>query len=637
MASAFALASSVGGLLAGIVAFGALYAALGRHLPDPKDYPEPPLAESSVLVDGGGEPYAELVAGERRVVVDSRRISPALKDAVVAIEDRRFYRHSGLDFRGIARAAVVNVLSGTISEGGSTLTQQLIKNRFVDPAARDDRSFARKWFEGALSWRLEKERTKREILTDYLNTVYFGGGAYGAEAASRTFFSEPADELDLPEAATLAGMVNLPGFYDPYSDPESVVARRNVVLAAMLDVGYIDEGQYEEAKAAPLVIRPGAVLRAPEEFAPFVAAVRAEVARDYGEEALLRGGLRIETTLDPRLQRAAVRAADAGVDPEAGEPSAALAAVDPGTGRVLAVASETGKPFHESPFNLATQAKRQPGSTFKTFVLAAAVRAGIPPDAVYDGNGPLVLPDGTQVNNYREYQWGPIAVRKATIESVNTAYTRLALSVGMPFVVETARAMGIREPLEPYPSTAIGGLAEGVTPLELAGAYATIPSGGVHHPPRFVEGATRRGTGEPVGRGAEAPSLEPEQALTEYESGVVADVLRSVVADGHAEGPGRLDGTLGFPSAGKTGTSELFADAWYAGFASPGSGIGAGQSGLAAVSWVGYPEGRRPMVGVAGYEEVNGEKLPLDVWESFMLGAREDGSGPRGGAGRPGP
>ena len=466
--------------------------------------------------------------------------------------------------------------------------------------------------------------------------MYFGGGAYGAEAASRTFFDKPADELDLAEAATLAGMVNLPGFYDPFTDPESVVQRRNVVLAAMLDVGYVTPEEHEEAEAAPLVLDPGAVLKAPEEFAPFVAAARAEVARDYGEEALRRGGLIIRTTLDPRVQRAAVRAADEVVDPEYGEPSAALAAVEPDSGRVMALASETGKPFAESPFNLPTQGRRQPGSTFKTFVLAAAVRAGIGPEAVYDGDGPFVLPDGTEVGNYRGYAWGPMTVRKATVESVNTAYTRLALDVGMPLVVDTAHAMGIEAPLEPYPSTAIGGLAEGVTPLELAGAYATVPNGGVHNPPRLVDEVTRvedgrGGDAAPLRRPEGAPPVGEgrRRALTEWEAGMVGGVLRSVVAEGHERGPGRLDGTLGFRTAGKTGTSENFSDAWYAGFGMPDD---PSAPRLAASAWVGYPDASRPMVGVAGLDEVNGEKLPLDVFESFMRRAGRGGGSGEGGA-----
>lgn len=622
VAAAYALALMLSSVVIGVATAGTLYDALGRSLPDPEDYPQPPLTQSSIMLDAGGQPVAEMLAGERRVVVDSTRFSVDLKDAVVAIEDRRFYRHAGLDFRGIARAAVVDVVTGTAAEGGSTITQQLMKNRYVAEEQRDDTTFARKWFEAALAWRYDAGHTKREILTSYLNTVYFGAGSYGAEAASRTYFDTSADQLSLPEAATLAGIVNLPGFYDPFGDPEPVVARRNVVLDAMRSAGYITNEEHEAAKAEPLEVNRGGIVRAPEEFEPYVAAVRAELAATYGEEVVTRGGLTIKTSLDPGLQRAAVAAADGTVDPEAGEPAAALAVVEPGNGKVVALASETGKSARES-FNLPTQARRQPGSTFKAFVLAAAVEAGISPDTTVDGDG-LSLPDGTYIGNFRGREYGEISIREATVYSVNTAFVRLAMAVGLEKVVDVASRLGVRAPLEPYPATAIGGLREGVTPLEMASSYATIANGGFYHQPRLIEDVGRR-SGAPGG--LRPPPRAEGRALSESEAQVVADVLRDVVADGGLRGD-RLDEELGFPVAGKTGTTERFADAWFVGFDLPAgsserASAGSAGPGVVAAAWIGYPDANRPMVNVAGVPEVHGGTLPLDAFVRFMQAARE--------------
>jgi penicillin-binding protein 1A len=592
---------------------------LGEALPDPDDFPDPQLSETSVVLDADGRVVAELSGAERRRSVGSDEISPYLKDAVVAIEDRRFYRHSGLDFRGILRAAAVNAVSGGVREGGSTLTQQLMKNRHVDAERRDDPSLTRKWFEGALAWRYEEEHTKREILTDYLNTVYFGAGAYGAEAASRTYFSKPADDLSLPEAATLAGIVNLPGAYDPFDDPEPVLKRRNAVLDAMLETGYLDPEEHRRAREVPLEVRPGSRPRVPEELAPYVGAVEAELARDYGERELARGGLVVRTALELGLQAAAAKAADETVDPEEGEPAAAIAAVEPGSGRVLALASETGKPYAESPFNLATQARRQPGSTFKTFVLAAAVRAGLGTDAVFDGNA-LTLPDGSTIGNYDGLQWGPVTLKKATAESINTAFVRAAMASGLDRTVETAGLMGVTTPLDPYPATAIGGLREGVSPLEMAAAYATLPSGGEWRPPRTVLSVERDGRVlEP-----ESPP-DPRRALAPEQAAAVTDALRGVVTEGTASRFHALDRELGFPTAGKTGTTENYADAWFVGYDLPGRG----GPGLSAAAWIGYPDAARPMQDVAGVPGgVGGETLPLDAWARFvrLASAAEGGS-----------
>jgi penicillin-binding protein 1A len=596
--------------VAAVGAFAYTYRTLSENLPELDGYRTAELAQTSVVYNANGDVVDELHGVQNRFVVGLDEMAPTLRDAVVAIEDRRFYEHRGVDFEAIGRAAVENAKNLSIREGGSTITQQLIKNTYIAQEQRQLPSFQRKLTEASLAWQYEEEQSKEEILEQYLNTVYFGANAYGAEAAARTYYDKEAKDLTLPESAMLAGIINLPGTYDPFSDPESAKARRDVVLDRMLQNGYIDQAEHDAAVAEDLNLSRGRVeYENDNEY--FLDAVRKEMAREYGEEALYEGGLKIYTTLDPRLQELAASAVDGVVVPEAGDPSASLVSVEPSTGAVKAMVG--GSDFEQLKFNLATQGKRQPGSSFKTFVLAEAIRQGISTDTKYVSKY-LEVPMGLYeepyvVQNYDFHERGPINLKTATEQSDNTVYVQLALDLGMENVVEMAKSMGIESGLETYPSTAIGGLGEGVSPFEMASSYSTLPNGGVHMEPYLVEKVVKEEEGEETVVEEHEPS--GTEALTRDQAAAVTQTLRGVVERGTASRYRDLDAEIGRPSAGKTGTSEEFVDAWFVGFVPQ----------LSTSVWVGYPEQRVSMVNINGLEEINGENYPLDIWSAYMQGA----------------
>jgi penicillin-binding protein 1A len=593
--------------------FSYSYYAFAEELPELDNYESAELAQTSIVYDADGNVVQELSGVQNRFVVDLEDINPTLTDAVVAIEDHRFYEHQGLDFEAIARAAQANVETLSIQEGGSTITQQLIKNTYIAQEMRAVPSFQRKINEAALAWQYEKENSKDEILEQYLNTVYFGANAYGAEAAARTYFNKNAEDLTLPESAMLAGIINLPGAYDPFADPESATARRNVVLDRMLEYGQIDEEAHDEAVAAELELSRGRVEpQSDNEY--FLDAVRTELAREYGDEMVYEGGLKIYTTLDPTLQELANGAVDSVVSPEDGDPSASLVSVDPGTGAVRAMVG--GSNFEEVKFNLATQSERQPGSSFKPFVLAEMISQGYSPESMYDSEDlQIPLPEGSEepfyeVSNYANIERGPITVDEATAQSDNTVFVQLAMDLGLENVVEMANDLGIESPLEAFPSTALGGLGQGVNPLEMASAYSTFANSGTHMEPFLIERVTTEDeNGEEVV--VEEHELAGEEVLSRDEAAVVTETLRGVVERGTASQFHDLDSEIGRPSAGKTGTTEEFADAWFVGYIPQ----------LATSVWVGYPGERRSMVNINGLSEINGENYPLDIWSAYMQGA----------------
>jgi penicillin-binding protein 1A len=586
------------------------YTALAEDMPELDEYVSTELAQTSVVYDANGSVVDELYGVQNRFVVSLDGIDPTLQEAVVAIEDHRFYKHRGLDFEAIGRAALENIQSLSIEEGGSTITQQLIKNTYIAQEQRMIPSFERKFAEASLAWQYEQEHSKEEILEQYLNTVYFGANAYGAEAAARTYFNKRAEELTLPESALLAGIINLPGVYDPFTDPKTAKQRRNVVLDRMLEYGYITREEHDEAVKADLVLSRGRVEHENDnEY--FLNAVRRELAEEYGDEMVYEGGLKIYTTLDPDLQELANTAVDSIVNPEAGDPSAALVSVDPATGAVRAMVG--GSDFDQVKFNLATQAHRQAGSAFKPFVLAEAIEQGISPETTYVSKH-LEVDMGAYsepyvVDNYDYIERGPITLEKAIADSDNTVFVQLALDIGLENVAEKAHEMGITSEVETYPSTAIGGLGEGVTPLEMASAYSTLPNAGVHMKPYLVQKVTKEEEGEEIV--IEEHRLKEESALTRDEAAVVTQALRGVITDGTASYYHDLDDEIERPSAGKTGTTNNFVDAWFIGFIPQ----------LTTSVWVGYPDERRPMVNINGLPEINGENYPLDIWSLYMQDA----------------
>ena len=567
----------------------------------------PDLVQDSYIYDANGVKIAEFAAEQSRETVGYEGLGKNLPRAVVAIEDRRFYDHFGVDFEGVARAAWTDLRSWEVQEGGSTITEQLMKNLYVPEGERFETSFWRRFTQSALAFSYERRHTKQEILTAYLNTVYFGDGAYGAEAAAQVYFGKSADELNLSEAATLAGLLHAPSTYPSDAGAARRIAeRRDQVLDLMREQGMISDSERRAAKETELEFAPEPPPDDPV-FGPFVERVRREVEAELGPEALERGGLRIQTTLDPELQREAVESSQE-VLPEVDDPSAAVATVEPQSGAILALAGE------KDGFNLPLDARRQPGSSFKPFVLATALREGVSPESTYVSQELRFRYQEERyvVNNYDFVERGTITVSEAMAESDNTVFVQLAADVGLDDVAETAEAMGITTPVEPYPSTAIGGLGIGVSPLDMASAYATFAGGGIHREPYAVERVERVSFGER--RQVFDHRISGRRAMTGNEAAAATGVLRRVVEDGTASMFHDLDEELGKTSAGKTGTTNNFADAWYVGFTPR----------LSTAVWVGYPEGRRSMVGVHGVEEPNGEVWPMDIWSSYMTAATAD-------------
>jgi penicillin-binding protein 1A len=605
-------AATILGAVALFAGFVNTYEAFAEEMPELDDYRSTELAQTSTVYDADGEVVEQLYGVQNRFVVGLDDIDPTLRDAVVAIEDHRFEEHRGLDFEAIGRAAVENAKALSIQEGGSTITQQLIKNTYIAQEQRYIPSFQRKFVEGSLAWQYEKEHSKDEILEQYLNTVYFGANAYGAEAAAKTYFNKRAADLTLPESALLAGIINLPGVYDPFADPEIAKKRRDVVLDRMLEYGYVTQEEHDGAVETGLELSRGRVeYENDNEY--FLNAVRKELAREYGDDAVYEGGLKIYTTLDPELQEMADDAVDSVVDPASGDPSASLVSVDPGTGAVRAMVG--GSDFREVKFNLATEAHRQSGSAFKPFVYAEAVDQGLSPETMYvsehlevpmgEGEDPYV------VDNYDFLERGPITLEKAMADSDNTVFVQLALDLGLQRVVDMAHELGIESEVDAYPSTAIGGLRVGVTPLEMASAYSTFANAGTRMEPYLVQKVTREENGKE--ETVEEHRLVGNEALSRDEAAVVTESLRGVVERGTASYYHDLEAEIGRPAAGKTGTSNEFIDAWFVGFVPQ----------LSTSVWVGYPNERRPMVNINGLEEINGENYPLDIWSLYMQGAAQ--------------
>ena len=571
-----------------------------------RKYPE--LVQDSYVYDINGNKVGEFAVEESRETVGFDGFGEHLPRAVIAVEDRRFYDHFGVDPEGVARAAWTDLRAREVHEGGSTITEQLMKNLFVPEDERFEVSFWRRFVQSALAFSYERHHTKQEILTAYLNTVYFGNGAYGAEVAAQRYFGKSAKHLTLSEAAALAGFLDAPSTYfstDEIEGSERATQSRDTVLRLMEEQGMISAEQMREAQSVVLEYVPAPSPEVPV-FEPFLERVRREVEERLGPEALGRGGLRIHTTLEPELQRAAVEESDGALS-EPGDPSAAVVTVEPQSGAIRALAGQA------EGFNLALDARRQPGSAFKPIVLAAALKENISPESVYVSRELNIRFQGEYyvINNYDFVERGEVSIYEAMAESDNTVFVQLAADVGLEKVITTAKGLGITTPIEPYPSTAIGGLDAGVSPLEMASAYATFAGGGIHREPYAVERVERVSYGER--EDLYDHLITGRRVMTGNQAAIANEVLRGVVEDGTASMFHDLDEEIDRPSAGKTGTTNNFADAWYVGYTPR----------LCTSVWVGYPEGRRSMVGVHGIEEPNGETLPMDVWSAYMARATE--------------
>jgi membrane peptidoglycan carboxypeptidase len=591
-----------------VIVVACLYLFVIKEYEDSLNRTYPELAENSYVYDVEGHKIGEIPVTESRETVGFKGLGEHLPEAVVAVEDKRFYDHFGVDFEGLARAAWTDLRSWEVQEGGSTITEQLMKNLYVPEDQRFETSFRRRFVQSSLAFAYERKHTKNEVLTAYLNTVYFGDGAYGAEAAAQRYFGKSASDLNLSEAATLAGLLHAPSTYTTWEGDvivELARERRDRVLRLMQEQGMISTGEREEAEAAPLKFAPDPPPEDPA-YAPFLEKVRRDVEEKLGPQALQLGGLRIHTTMDPDLQHAAVETSE-NVLSEPTDPSAAVVTVEPQSGAIRALAGQKGD------FNLPLDARRQPGSSFKPIVLAAALREDISPESTYVSHE-LTFDfqnEYYEVHNYDYIERGEISVAKAMAESDNTVFVQLAADVGLNNIVQTARDLGITTPVDPYPSTAIGGLGTGVSPLDMASAYSTFAGGGIHREPYSIESIDRNSYGE--SETVYDHEIGGRRVLTGNQAAVATQVLRGVVEDGTATMFHDLDEEIGHPSAGKTGTTDNFADAWYVGYTPR----------LCTSVWVGYPEGRRSLVGVHGIEEPNGETLPMDIWSDYMARATE--------------
>jgi penicillin-binding protein 1A len=556
---------------------------------------------SSAIYAADGSLIGFIRASSIRQPVSSRGLPQNLKYATVAIEDRNFFNHGAIDPEGIARAAWKNLLAGGKPvQGASTITQQLVRNLYIrDP----EPTIERKLIEAHLAYEEEEEHSKKWILTAYLNTAPYGTvegeTAVGAEAAAQTYYGKPARELDLTESAMIAGLPQAPSEYNPFLDPGAARDRRNQVLEAMEDQGYITSSEYREAIGKGLDLSPGHKYRVIHDRFLFDL-VQQELIDKYGLNTVRYGGLKAYTTIDPELQERAQEAVDScSVCYSEGGPAAALASVDPANGEIVALASTEGSP-DESEFNYAWQAHRQPGSSFKTFVLTTAIKQGIDPDTTYyDGTSPktLDLPGAGPpwVVNNAEPGGGTMSLASATWESVNVIFAQLDLDVGPENVTHTAHQMGIEAPLESVPAEAIGGLAVGVTPLEMADAYATLASGGIHHDPTAIARVEF-----PSDKVDEPEADTGERVLTEGEAYEVTRLLEGVITQGTGAGYTYMGCTS---EAGKTGTSEDLSDAWFVGYTPLYS----------TAVWVGHPQSRES----TGF----GGPTAGPIWRSFMESA----------------
>ena len=569
-------------------------------------YPE--LAQDSSIYDAEGNKIGEFNVLESRKTLGPHDFGKHLPRAVVAVEDRRFEDHLGFDPEGLGRAAWADLRAWEVHEGGSTITEQLMKNLYIPQAQRIEVSFWRRFTQAALAFAYEREHTKEEILTTYLNTVYFGNGGYGAEVAAYRYFGKSARDLTLSEAAALAGFLDAPSMYytGGTAGSDTAKASRDSVLRQMREQSMISKTRMREATDTPLRFDPELPPVYPE-YEPFIEKVRREVAERLGPEALERGGLQVHTTLVPGMQREAVATTEEVLyNPE--DPAAAVVSVEPQSGAIRALAGQEGD------FNLPLDARRQPGSSFKPIVLATAIRERVSPETTYVSRSLDVSFQDQEytIHNYDYIERGEISISEATAESDNTVYVQLAADVGLQDVVTTAKDLGISTRVEPYPSTAIGGLGVGVNPLDMASAYATFAGGGMHREPYTIERIERTsfGESEPV----YDHRIAGRRVMSGGEAAAASQVLRGVVQDGTASMFHDLDEEIGRPSAGKTGTTNDFADAWYVGYTPR----------LSTAVWVGYPESRRSMVGVHGIQEPNGETLPMDIWSLYMAEATAD-------------
>jgi penicillin-binding protein 1A len=603
--------------------------AVASDLPDLENRQEYKSAQNSVLTDVHGRPLGVLANNNNRIIVPSNDIAPLMKRAVVSVEDQRFYENSGVDLRGMARAFVQDVVEQRAAQGASTITQQFVKNALQ---AESKRTVFEKLREAALAYHLTRKWTKDKILTEYLNSIYFGNGAYGVESAARVYFGrEPshsndggcgtihrqcAAELMPAESALLAGIIQNPTGYDPVEHPQAAKIRRNVVLKKMYQQHYISLVDYHTALATPLP--PRSEIQPPSlntKVPYFVSWIRQQLVDKYHARKAFEGGLKVQTTIDLDLQHAAEQSIQNYLSNPDG-PTASMVVLDNKTGEVRAMVG--GQDYKTTPFNLATQGQRQPGSAMKPFTLATALENGASPDDVWT-SAPQHFPvphspgEFFNVANDTHTYMGPISLATAMTYSDNTVYSQVGIKLGTKKVAKTAWKMGIRTPISTNYAMTLGALKEGVTPLDMAHAYETIAENGDR-----INGSLGAPRGGPVGiRSVKLPNgktldrnkVKKKRILTPEVAQEMKDVLSTVIYGGGTARRAELDN--GEFAAGKTGTTSDYGDAWFVGFTER----------YTAAVWVGYPQGTKSMKYDFDGSPVEGGTFPALIWHDFMEAA----------------
>jgi penicillin-binding protein 1A len=586
------------GILGLIVAIGILSVAgyilaVAATAPDLSELKPHDKGQSSEIFAADGSRLGFVQSDTIRTPVSWSSMPADLRNATVAIEDQRFYKHKGVDYNAIVRAGIKNIESGGTVQGGSTITQQLVRALYIkDPK----RTFDRKIREAKLASELEKQHSKRWILRGYLNDVPYGTvegrTAIGVEAAAETFFAKHAGDLTLSESALLAGLPQAPSQYNPFRNPRAAIERRKEVLDKMVELHYLSPAQAAAAAQAKLDLKHGTryTKRREPYFFDFV---QEKLIEQYGVGVYRRGGLKVHTTIDPKLQDEARRAIDGQLASYPG-PASAIVSVDPSNGYIRAMASSGT--YKDRTFNLAAQGHRQPGSSFKTFVLTTAIRKGIDPNTTTYVSKPLDLNvEGYgpwKVKTFGNTYSGTMNLVQATLHSDNTVYAQLILDVGPKAVRETARMMGISTKLDALPAEGLGGLRLGVSPLEMADAYATLASGGIRNKPIAITKVEF-----PDGKSEDLGQPKRTRVFSDGVAYEVTKILKQNIQSGTA-----AHANIGCPAAAKTGTTDNFNDAWLVGYTPH----------LATATWMGYPNALVSMPGVQG------GSYPAAIWHDFM-------------------
>jgi penicillin-binding protein 1A len=575
-------------LVSAVVAGGLVGLAISfRNLPDVRVLRNYVPSETSYIYDINGTLLDSLHDEANREVVDIDDISPHLKRAVLAVEDSYFYSHNGINPSSVGRAVLANFQAGATVEGGSTITMQLVKNLFLTP----ERAISRKVAEAVLALRLEQIFSKEEILEMYLNQVYWGHNNYGVETAAQSYFNKSARDLTLPEAAMMAGLIQAPEDYSPFNNYEQTKQRQLIALNRMRQLGWITPEEEAEAKASPLLV--GEIKSFRNSIAPYVTeATVLELKERFGNDAVVKGGMRVQTTVDLALQRTAeevVQRHHARIARMADQ--MALVAIDPRTHFVKAMVG--GVNYQASQFNRATQAYRQPGSAFKPFVYYAAFATGrySPDSSIADT--PVSYPDGYRSYSPKNYDgsfMGNISIRTALEVSRNVPAVKLGQAVGINQIIELCRTLGIQSPMQAVTSLPLGSVD--LTPMEMAGAYATFANNGWHSNPTFIVQVA-----DSSGNVLLDNTPNPQLVLDPWAAAALNDVLQGVIVRGTGKGA-----QIGRPAAGKTGTTDSQRDVWFVGYVPQ----------LSTAVWVGNDNYSPLRAGATG------GTYAAPVWRDFM-------------------